>query len=271
MIIAVLAILAVFLGVSALRLFTSSRTSGQVLMAEWQEEAPGRYAIHNGHEKAFRFDGHSDRVLVADTPEFHFGSNQDFSVEAWIKAYPTSSRLAQRLVVWFQGHPGIGKVVPKWLAAWISAQAVDNDFGVMPILDKHHTPSTIESIGFQFYLDHGRLACQLSQPPLRALGFQNFISPAPTLQDGHWHYVAMSVKRTSVTGGRLYVDGHQVLIFDPTAQTGDLSNSEPLRIGNHANPTLRCFFKGAITGVALHRRVLPAEEIDASYAAGRPR
>jgi hypothetical protein len=139
----------------------------------------------------------------------------------------------------------------------------------MPIVDKHHTASTIESVGFQFYLDHGKLACQLSQSPMRPLGFQNFISSAPPLQDGHWHHVAMTVKRDLAAGGKLYVDGHQVFVFDPTAQAGDLSNTEPLRIGNHSNAGLRCFFKGAISSVAVHRGEMTAEEVGASYRAGR--
>jgi len=67
------------------------------------------------------------------------------------------------------------------------------------------------------------------------------------------------------------VDGKQVLMLDPTAQAGDLSNSDPLRIGNHSNPNLRCFFKGTISGVTLHREVLGTDEIASHYRAGRPK
>ena len=270
MIVAVLAVLVVLASGLALVSFTSGVSNGQLRMAEWREEAPGTYAIGLGGKMIFHFHGRSDRVLVADTPEFHFGTNQDFSVEAWIKAFPPYSPLALRLQGWLQTNPGKASFVPRSIASWIRSHALDNDFGVMPIVDKHQTPSTIESIGFEFYLDHGRLACQLSQAPMRPLAFQNFISAAPTLLDRHWHHVAMTVKRNSGTGGKLYVDGLQVFVFDPTAQAGDLSNSNPLRIGNHSNPNLRCFFKGAISGVALHREAVAADEIAASYRAGRP-
>jgi hypothetical protein len=269
-IVIVLAVLALVAGALALMSSSSGASNGQIRTAEWQEEVSGTYAIKLGRRKIFHFDGRSDRVLVADTPEFNFGTNQDFSVEAWIKAYPPYSRLAMRLQVWLQTHPAMASYVPRSIGSWITTHALDNDFGVMPIVDKHQTPSTIESVGFEFYLDHGKLACQISQSPMRQLGFQNFISSAPTLQDGHWHHVAMTVKRTSVTGGKLYVDSLQVFVFDPTAQAGDLSNSNPLRIGNHSNPNLRCFFKGAISGVALHREAVAADEIAASYRAGRP-
>src|SRR5215831_18712175 len=90
-------------------------THCQVRMAEWQEDAAGQYLISRQHEKPFYFDGRNDRVFVADTPEFHFGTNQDFSVEAWIKAYPGSSSLARKLQVWLQTHPATTGFVPRWL------------------------------------------------------------------------------------------------------------------------------------------------------------
>jgi len=268
--ITLLALSVVVLGIVALDIFAPRVAHRQVRIAEWKEEAPGHYTIHYAAEKILRFDGVSDRVLVADTPELHFGTNQDFSVEAWIRAYPSSSLLARKLQGWVQSHPRTTGFVPRWLGTWTSTHSLDNDFGVVCIVSKSLTASTIEATGFEFCLNNGRLACQLAQQPMRQLAFQNFISTSPNLQDGHWHHVAMTVERTSAAGGKLYVDGKQVFMFDPTAQAGDLSNLEPLRIGNHSNPNLRCFFKGAITGVALQRRALSAEQISASYRAGRP-
>jgi len=256
-------------GVLALAFPPWVKTKAPLRQADWQEEENGRYSVIEGRDGIFRFNGLGNRVLVPDAPPFHFGTNQDFSVEAWIKAYPQASKLARQLQTRMLPHPAVSKLTPRWLASWINTHCVDNDFGVTPIVDKHHTPSPVEAVGFQLYLDYGRLACQLAEPPMRQLGFQNFVSPGPNLQDGRWHHVALSVERNLTNGGRLYVDGRQVLIFDPTKQSGDLSNSEPLRIGNHANPTLRCFFKGMIGQVALYRRARTANEITESYRAGR--
>ncbi len=266
LILVALVILGIFL--TALVALPSLNPKPQVRQASWKEDARG-YSISQGSERTFQFRVHGDRVVVPDAPVFHFDTNQDFSVEAWIKANPPFSRTARQLSTWFAAHPKVARFLPKSLAAWIYAHSTDNDFGVTPVVDKHHTPSTIESVGFQMYLDYGRLACQLSEAPLRSVGFQNFVSPGPNLQDRRWHFLAMSVERTSTNGGKLYVDGRQVLVFDPTKQTGDLSNSEPLRIGNHANPTLRCYFRGRIGDVGLYRRALRAEEIAASYRKGR--
>jgi hypothetical protein len=242
---------------------------GPMRQVQWQQNGKGRCSVQEGRNKAFSFDGFGDRVFVPDAPEFHFGADEDFSVAAWIKAYPAPSRFAQRLGAWITAHPAAARLVPRRLDAWIRIHSLDNDFGVMPIVDKHQTPDIVSAVGFLFYLDSGRLGCMLSDS-LAAEHRAIFVSTGPNLLDGHWHHIALTLERTSVTGGKLYVDGQQVFVFDPTGQAGDLSNSEPLRIGNHANPNLKCFFKGTIAGVTFDRRALTADEIAASHRAGRP-
>ena len=261
--------LVMLLGVASVAVLRSARTKPEVRQGEWEKEVDGHYSVKVGNERFFGFSVRGDRMLVPDTPEVHFGANQDFSLEAWIKAYPSVSRTARQLAIFLGGHPGVQRFIPSALVSWVYRHSTDNDFGVTPLLDKHHTPDTLESIGFQMYLDYGRLACQLSAPPMRQFAFQNFVSSGPNLQDRRWHHVALTVQRATTNGGRLYVDGRQVLVFDPTKQNGDLSNSEPLRIGNHANPTLKCFFKGRIGDVAVYRRALGVDEIAASFKKGR--
>jgi len=245
-------------------------TRRSVRQVQCQEEKQGRWSVKEGSNAAFEFVGFGDRVFVTNAPELNFVASQDFSIEAWIKAYPVASKNARKVAAWLTAHPGAARILPRRFSAWIAARTADNDFGVMPIVDKHHPTSTIEAVGFQLYLDHGRLACQLSAAPSRPLGFQNFVSPSPNLHDGRWHHVVATVERNSAQGGRLYVDGQPVLTFDPTRQAGDLSNEEPLRIGNHANPSLKCYFKGTITGVTIIRRSLATNEIAANHRAGRP-
>ena len=238
--------------------------------AQWQAVGPDGYQIIAGLEKTFDFDGSGNRVVVSDAPAFHFSTNQDFSVEAWIRAYPVYSRAAQWLISFIGGYPKLAQLTPKSLAGWLSTHSLDNEFGVTPVVDKHLTTSTIQSVGFQLYLDSGRVACQLSAAPMRQLAFQNFVSTGPNLQDGRWHHIALSVVRDGPNGGKLFVDGRLVYGFDPTRQNGDLSNDVPLRIGNHSNPGLRCRFKGTIGNVALYRHALSDQEIAAAYRAGHP-
>ncbi|HEX9047819.1 MAG TPA: LamG-like jellyroll fold domain-containing protein, partial [Verrucomicrobiae bacterium] len=46
-----------------------------------------------------------------------------------------------------------------------------------------------------------------------------------------------------------------------TVCPGDLSNSEPLRIGNHPMDGLPCFLKGMIDEVSIYNRALSAAEV----------
>lgn len=205
------------------------------LISWWRGEGNGSDASDGNHatllgdvefipgkvSQSFNLDGVDDRVLVANTAALNFGPGADFSIEAWIQPQPAVT-----------------------------------DFGVQSIVDKRFTPDSAAAVGYAFALIDGKLACQLADAPLASLDFSTFLSPGPDLRDGQFHHVAMAVERTATNGGKLYVDGQVVLTFDPTVQPGDLSTSEPLRIGNHADPALNAHFKGRIDELALYDRAL---------------
>ncbi len=214
------------------------------LVSWWRAEGNGQDVVNSNNAtllngatygsrevgQGFSFDGVDDRVTVSNSPSLNFGAGQDFSIETWIRALPSSTA-----------------------------------FGVMSIVEKRGTPDIIGALGYSLYLDSGRLSCQLSPAPGNT--HYNFTSLGPNLQDGVFHHVALSVQRNSANGGRLYVDGQLVHTFDPTIAVGDLSNTEPLRIGNHPDLSLDCFFKGIIDETSIYNRALPAVEIQGIYNA----
>jgi hypothetical protein len=181
----------------------------------------------------FNFDGVDDRVVIPNAPLLNFGADQDFSIEAWIQAQPTPQ----------------------------------NYYGFTIIADKAYAPDAYSSVGWVLFMQNGNLGFLLSQSPMSSGNSSACTSSGPNLQDGQFHHVAATVDRTSNTGGKLYVDGSLVLTFDPTWEAGDLSNSAPLRIGNHNNPELACNFKGIIDEVSLYNRELTSTEIGAIYQA----
>ena len=181
--------------------------------------------------QAFALNGVDGRVIVPDAPSLNFGSNQDFSIEAWINPLPSTT-----------------------------------DFGIMSIVDKRVAPNISQGLGYEFSLVNGSVACRLSDS-IANIG-TGYGPAGPDLRDGRFHHVAMTVSRNSATGGRLFVDGQMVLTFDPTSEPGDLSNSGPLRIGNHATPSIFAYFKGMIDEVSIYQRALATNEIAAIYAAG---
>jgi len=180
--------------------------------------------------QAFEFDGVDDRMVISNSPSLNFDSGQDFSIEAWIQPLPSTT-----------------------------------DYDVMSIVDKRLAPNLSQCLGYEFNLGAGRIHCRLSDS-LSGNGIS--VGPAgPDLRDGNFHHVALSVTHVGTSGGKLYVDGQEVASFD-AGGLGDLSNVEPLRIGNHASSFFNAFFKGRIDEVSLYSRGLSASEISAIYNAG---
>lgn len=179
----------------------------------------------------FSLDGVDDSITVPDSPSLNFGPNQDFTLEAWIQP-----------------------------------QISTTTFDLMTIMDKRVAPDITHGVGYEIALSGGRLECRLSDS-IADIG-TSFGAAGPDLRDGNFHHVAVSVVRNSNTGGRYYVDGVPVLTFDPTVEPGDLSNTGPLRIGNHPTASVFAYFKGVIDEPTIYSRSLTAAEIQAIYAAG---
>jgi Concanavalin A-like lectin/glucanases superfamily len=185
---------------------------------------------------ALQFDGVHDSVEVADAPQLNMGTG-DFSIDAWVQT---------------------------------SAQ------GTQPIVDKR----TSGAVGYTLFLFDGRLGIQLGDRNLPTScstdnsksSCTNWIAPAtmPSMADGKWHQVAVTVHRAS-GGGRLYADGVEVLAFDPTVRNQSLDNTAPLSIGRH-HPNSSAgqgFWRGLLDEVELFRRALSAEEVRALFNADR--
>jgi hypothetical protein len=182
--------------------------------------------------QAFNLDGSNDRINASNSAALNFGSGADFSIEAWIKPLTNNTT-----------------------------------YGVTTIVDKRNAPNVSQGIGYEMSLVNGKLACRLSDS-IANIG-TGYGPAGPDLRiDGNFHHVAMTVNRDSTTGGKLYVDGSVVLTFDPTVEPGDLSNDEPVRIGNHATASLNCYFRGTIDEPSIYNRALAAAEIQAIYGAG---
>lgn len=142
--------------------------------------------------------------------------------------------------------------------AWIETSSPET---VLPIVDKRDLPAD-QSIGYIFFLFNGKLAFQLGDGT-----FFNYISSGPDLRDGKFHHVAVTVDRTSHTGGTLYADGSVVLQFDPTNRPASLTNDKPLLIGHHAgDPTIA--FVGLIDEVEIFNRALSQTDIERIFSAG---
>jgi hypothetical protein len=191
--------------------------------------------------RGFKLNGQNQqsdaaRLVVPDAPDMNFGANQDFSITAWIQ--PLS-------------NPG---------------NYTDLSGEVMTVISKRFSTNAYTALGYEMYLGGGRLCFQLSDSLNHSVNYYD-LDAESDLRDGKFHHVAVTVKRNSTTGLRFYVDGQLIATFDPTAVSGDLSNTGPLRIGNHPDPGIRAFYHGIIDEVGLYNRALSADEIQSIYKA----
>jgi len=196
------------------------------------------------------FQGTTGKASVPDSPGLAVRGAQNFSVTAWVQPMP----------------------------------AANNSFGVMSIVEKRKVGGIATARGFSLHLEYGHLSCQLSPAPGLAFTRADIVAPArwiaiwksrnalapvnrfvsdgPDLTDGRFHHVALTVNRSSSTGGKLWVDGTVVLTFDPMKLRGTMVNLEPLLIGTHPDTTLQCAFKGKIEDVRFYSRGLSQKEIE---------
>lgn len=142
--------------------------------------------------------------------------------------------------------------IDAWIRTTNAAQA--------PIVDKRLNAGS-NPVGYYLFVFGGNLAFELGdgQPSLW------HVSAGPNIADGAWHHVAVTVDRGSTSGGRLYVDGAPVLVFDPTTRPGSIANGFFLRIGQQWVSAIA--FQGAIDEVELFDRALQAAEVQAIYQA----
>jgi subtilisin-like proprotein convertase family protein len=180
--------------------------------------------------QGFRFDGNANRITVPDAPNQNFGPGADFSIEGWV-----------------------GPLMPP--------PTPTSD--IMVVVDKRYTPNSSVCQGYEFDVRGGTLFFHMSDS-IAASG-DAWWSAGPDLRDGKMHHVAVTLHRNSTTGGHMYVDGAQIMQFNPTTVPGDLTPSpaQPFRIGNHSDPGYSSYFHGMIDELSLYKRALTASEIKA--------
>jgi concanavalin A-like lectin/glucanase superfamily protein len=135
------------------------------------------------------------------------------------------------------------------------------------IVDKRNgSPPTIR--GYSLFLYGGSLGLQLADS--LGTGFSNYLSPVvPSLSDGQWHHIAVTVRRTSATGVRFYHNGALIGSANPTGRLGSLANNSRLRIGTRtAAQPLTGFFQGDLDELEIYNRVLTPLEVSSIFAAG---
>jgi hypothetical protein len=146
--------------------------------------------------------------------------------------------------------------------------------GLQVILDKREKQGSSFLKGYSLFINNGRLGFQMATGAghlscnLPNAACSNYLSPSSVhLNDGQWHFIAVTVSRCRGAVGKMYVDGNLVLTFTP--RVGDISNHVPLLIGKRFPIPTVTYFVGCLDELELFKRVLSKTELDVIYQAGR--
>ena len=133
------------------------------------------------------------------------------------------------------------------------------------IIDKRTGSPGNYLYGYAVDLVGGRIMLQLADNGA-GWGYTNYVSPM-VVNDGSWHLVAITVRRSNSTGITFYKDGQAASSANPLGRPGSLSNDAGLWFArnqvNGAN-----YFAGAIDEVELFPWALPAATVSALWNAG---
>ncbi len=135
--------------------------------------------------------------------------------------------------------------------------------GHQPLLNKRYAPSVFgqPSHGYYIGLFNGNLRVELAD----GLGVTNstvFQSNLSIPADGQWHFVAVTVQRTSANGGRMYVDGAAPFVFNASLRPGSLANAADLLIGaGYPTGGALVGFDGLMDEIELFDRELTPQDV----------
>lgn len=120
--------------------------------------------------------------------------------------------------------------------------------------------------GYLFMVYNNRLLLQIADP---SSSWSNFVSvPLPTLNNGDWNFVAVTVDRDDPNGGTFYFNGFPVSTFNPTNRQGNLNNTSELRIGRSVGGGSDHYFDGTLDEIEIFKRELAPKDIEKLWNAG---
>ena len=178
---------------------------------------------------ALSFDGIDDFVEVPNDPSLNFGTG-DFSINVWINPNVVIEPQTESIVV-------------------------KGDLSL----------STRK--GYGLFIEGFETLFQLFFTMGDGTFAGGFVS-TPLIPAGNWTHVAVTVDRDQSNGGKIYIDGSLVLIFDPLNAPGSISNTAPLFIGRSTGGDIDIFFDGLIDEVEIYNRALSASEIQTIFNTG---
>ena len=149
---------------------------------------------------------------------------------------------------------------------WMQLASVHGAFDRV-IVDKTFVDSDSNAWGYTFFVNGHNLGLEMADGTST-----RYLSPdsIPTLDDGNWHHVAVTVDRLSPGGITFYHNGAPLpTTMNPTARTGSLIGDYgfygPLLVG--VRTSLKDYYHGSLDELEIFNRVLFPNEVKGIYDA----
>jgi hypothetical protein len=157
----------------------------------------------------------------------------------------------------FPGDCVLDVAAPFTIDLWLKTKAS----GVQVILDKRTAVPSIQ--GYHMFIFNGLFGFQMASGG----HFTNYIMPSAVINNGLWHFVAVTVTRCRGGKVTLYVDNDPPSKFNPVV--GSIVNTANLQIGRR-DPGLGGFgyFSGCVDELEFYDRALSQAELTGIFNAG---
>jgi len=156
-------------------------------------------------------------------------------------------------------HPGLDfdATTDLTIDAWILTTSGLRE----PIVNKKVVP--FNAPGYTFFVGSGVLGFEMADGTATIV-----CNGGGGLNDGGWHFVAVTLDRDDPLGLKLYIDALPPTTCNPTA-VGSMVNAEPFLIGARPSPLPGAmWWQGRLDEIEVFRRALTPTEIHEIFAAG---
>ncbi len=176
------------------------------------------------------FDGTTGYVEIPDSDFIDFGTNEDFTITAWIKASPEQ----------LDTEAGDNDVIEKWSGA------------------PEGYPYVIR------YLNQSGKILAARYDGFVANSNNPTVNSIVSVDDGQFHHIAFIKEGSTLS---LYVDG---VLKDTSIDTTNrpTQNNSPLFLARRGGNAFDNFFRGSIDEVAIYDSALSPDEVAAQYTTG---
>ncbi|MFP4101332.1 LamG domain-containing protein, partial [Coleofasciculus sp.] len=176
------------------------------------------------------FDGTTGYVEIPDSDFIDFGTDEDFTITAWIKASPEQ----------LDTEAGDNDVIEKWSGA------------------PEGYPYVIR------YLNQSGKILAARYDGLFANPNNPTVNSIVSVDDGQFHHIAFIKEGSTLS---LYVDG---ILKDTNTDTTNrpTQNNSPLFLARRGGNAFDNFFRGSIDEVAIYNSALSPDEVAAQYTTG---